>query len=129
MISSGIPDYFNEYIKDSTIHKLHIIVTIRFPMSLKIIYFLRWPFPSAKKKKSCQVINVLLHPSSRKTYLKCNSRVWTNKVVPLCWRTQITWQQRKSAADLSKTSDKLRGIFEPFINWAQQCSTTSLGHK
>lgn len=37
MANWGIPDYFNEYIKDFTVHKLHVIVIVRFPKSLKII--------------------------------------------------------------------------------------------
>lgn len=37
MVNWGIPDYFNEYIKDLTIHKLQVIVIVRFPKSLKII--------------------------------------------------------------------------------------------
>lgn len=36
-VNWGISDYFSEYIKHLTIHKLHVIVIVKFPKSLKII--------------------------------------------------------------------------------------------
>lgn len=36
-VNWGISDYFNEYIKDLTIHKLHVLAIVRFPKSLKIM--------------------------------------------------------------------------------------------
>lgn len=88
-----------------------------FPKTLKIIYFLRWPFPPAKSKKnSYQVINMLLQPSLQ--LITLNVRV-DSELIRWCSSdgghrmldsTAIRWWP--------KTSDKFRAAVKPFMQQA-----------
>jgi len=87
MVNWGIPDYFNEYIKDFTTHKLHVIVIVRFPKSLKIISQVTLSLLQKEKRNLVKLSMCGFSPALTK--LKYKSRVLTNKVVLLCRRTHI----------------------------------------